>query len=98
MLLQFTIYFLLSLKFTFAKILPCKDSIESKVCALVDNANEYIPTNNPENPTIVNISVSIDDIMVVDEKHQTVQLLLRTKLYWYDRRLHVNRTKTDQEK
>ena len=80
-------------------IVPCKDSVQSKVCFLVDKIEDYVSTNNPEPfPTLVDTFLSIIDVIRVDEERQTVTLLLKMQLSWYDLRLDVDRSNEDTEK
>ena len=81
------------------KILPCNKSALSKVCFLVEEAEDYVPTNSPEPlPTMVNISIQINDINEVDEDKQALELSLYIILEWQDNRLSVNRSKEDSNK
>ena len=80
-------------------IVPCKDSVQSKVCFLVDKIEDYVSTNNPEPfPTLVETFLSIIDVIRVDEDRQTVSVLMKMRLHWHDLRLDVNRTKEHTEK
>ena len=81
------------------KILPCKDSPLSKVCFLVDEAEDYVLTNSPSPlPTMIDITIEINGINEVDEEKQAVELSLRIILEWQDSRLSVNRSKEDFDK
>ena len=80
-------------------ILPCKQSLESKVCFLVDNINEYVPTNAPKpSPTLVDSTLNVNDIINVDEEEQTFTLLMKIILTWHDDRVSVNRSQADIDK
>ena len=80
-------------------IAPCKVSVQSKVCFLVDKIEDYVSTNNPEPfPTLVETFLSIIDVIRVDEDRQTVSVLMKMRLSWHDLRLDVNRTKEHTEK
>ena len=91
---------ILVMTFGFCKgIVPCKDSVQSKVCFLVDKIEDYVSTNNPEPfPTLVETFLSIIDVIRVDEDRQTVSVLMKMRLQWHDLRLDVNRTKEHTEK
>ena len=72
-------------------ILPCNGNIESKVCLLVDNITEYVPTHSPEPwPTMVDIHLLIYDAMGVDEEELTVTLLLTMIMEWNDAILYYS--------
>ena len=76
-------------------LLPCKESVESKVCF---NIQDYVKTVNPQPlPTQINIIISVFDIIDVDEVQQTVTLMLKIVLEWQDYRLDVNRSKEESE-
>ena len=69
-------------------ILPCNKSVDSKVCFLVEEAEDYVPTNSPTPlPTTVGIIIKVDDINEVHEEEQSVELSLRITLFWNDSRL-----------
>ena len=54
-------------------ILPCKKSVESKLCFLADKTDEYVTTKSPEPiPTLINITLTINDIFEVDEEKKSV--------------------------
>ena len=75
---------------------PCIKSVQSKVCLLVDDSQDYVSTVNPEPlPTQVDIILSVFDIIDVNEAQQTVKLMFKIILEWQDYRMDVNRTKGD---
>ena len=75
---------------------PCIKSVQSKVCLLVDDSQDYVSTVNPEPlPTQVDIILSVFDIIDVNEAQQTVKLMFKIILEWQDYRMDVNRTKED---
>ena len=75
------------------EITPCKDSVESKVCFLVTTKDGYVPTKNPEPlPTLINVTVNINDILDVNEEKKFVTLSMRITVEWYDFKLDVKRS------
>ena len=79
-------------------ILPCNESVESKLCLLVNKVDEYVLTKSPEpNPTLINITITIIDISDVDEVRKTVTLVMKINLEWFDFKLNVKRSKEEKE-
>ena len=75
------------------EITPCKDSVESKVCFIVTTKDGYVPTKNPDPlPTLINVTVNINDIIDVNEEKKYVTLLMRITVEWYDFKLDVKRS------
>ena len=69
------------------------------MCFLVEEAQDYVPTNSPQPlPSMIDITIQINDINEVDEEKQAVELSLRIMLDWQDNRLSVNRSKEDFNK
>ena len=78
------------------KILPCNESVQSKVCFLKE---DYVPTKSPSPwPTMIDLIVKVNDINEVNEEEQTVELSLKVTLDWHDSRLSVNQSKEDIDK
>ena len=76
-----------------AKFKPCNESVESKVCILVDDIDDYVPTNTPKPlPAFIDITITVNNIIEVDEEKQTVSLSLQVTLEWNDTRLSANHT------
>ena len=72
-------------------VLPCKDSVESKVCFLVDKWEDYVPENDPEPlPVSLNTTFHVQNIIDVDIEKETVTLAMKITLEWYDPRVSVN--------
>ena len=79
-------------------IVPCQDSVESKVCFLVEKQEDYISTLSPQPyPTIIDISFYITDVVQVNDESQTVTLMMKMFLSWVDSRLSVRKSKKDNE-
>ena len=77
----------------FAKksLLPCSEVMQ-ELCAVQD----YI---NPDPiPAEVNITLIIQEVLVVDETQEIVTLSIKSLLEWQDYRLDVNRSKDYIEK
>jgi hypothetical protein len=84
---------------TNGKILTCKESVESNVCFDVEKIQDYVSSKNPKPlPTEIDSSFMVRDITDVDENQQTVTLSMKAVFQWQDSRLHVKRSKDDQEK
>ena len=80
------------------EILPCKKSVESKLCFFADNIHEYVKTISPEPiPTLINITITINDIFEVDEEKKSVTLAMKIILEWFDFRLDVKRSKEENK-
>ena len=89
----------LSVSKTNGKILTCNESVESNVCFDVEKIRDYVSSKNPKPlPTEINSSFMVRDITDVDENQQTVTLSMKAVFEWQDSRLHVKRSKDDQEK
>lgn len=82
-----------------ASIELCKIGGQSKVCKNVDKLEDYV-LESPPTPFPARVKIDIDriDVLDVDEDGQTLQVQLKIRLYWIDRRLSVNRTKEEIEK
>lgn len=81
-----------------ANIPLCTSGIQSKVCKVVEKAEDYVAENSPAPlPTYVTVAIQILDIIDVDEDSQTITLQLRVRLQWIDKMLAVNRSKSDLE-
>ena len=79
-------------------IVPCQDSVESKVCFLVEKQEDYVPTISPKPyPAIVDISFFITDVVQVNDEKQTVTLMMKLFLSWIDTRLSVRKSQNDNE-
>ena len=79
-------------------ILPCKNSVESKLCILADKIDEYVTTKSPEPiPTLINITLTINDIFEVDEEKKSVTLAMKIILEWFDFRLDVKRSNEENQ-
>ena len=96
-------HFITILSFNFcesnAKILTCKESVESDVCFNMESIKDYVASKNPTPlPTEIHSSIKIRNIIDVDEIQQTLTLSLKAHLEWTDRRLDVKRSKDDIEK
>ena len=80
-------------------ILPCKDSVESKLCLKVNKIDDYITTISPEPiPTLINITITVHDVFDVNEDKKTVTLNMKIILEWFDFRLDVKRSQKEIEK
>ena len=80
-------------------ILPCKDSVESKLCLNVTKIDDYITTISPDPiPTLINITLTINDVFDVNEDKKTVTLNMKIILEWFDFRLDVKRSQKENEK
>ena len=79
--------------------MPCKQSVESKVCFLVDKLEDYVPTQEGVPiPLLLNSTINVNDIIEVDEEMETITLSLKIILEWYDYRLSVNRSQEHEER
>ena len=93
-----TIFFSSLISLCNAKVLPCKDSVESKLCLMVDKVEDYVTTKSPEPiPTFINITLTINDIIDVDEDKKTITLIMKIILEWFDFKLNVKRSLEEQE-
>ena len=71
-------------------IKSCDKSEENTVCF---KDEKYAATINPEPlPTLINVTVNVNDIIDVNEEDQTVTLILKLILEWYDERIKVDRS------
>ncbi len=94
-----TIFFSCLISLCNAKVLPCKDSVESKLCLMVDTIEEYVTTKSPEPiPTLINITLTINDIFDVDEDKKTITLSMKIILEWFDFKLDVKRSQEEKER
>ena len=60
------------------EILPCKKSVESKLCFFADNIHEYVKTISPEPiPTLINttIIVNLCEVQLLPLNHLNVSLI-----------------------
>lgn len=72
--------------------------VESIVCFLVEKIEDYISTNTPDPFQRINISLEVKDIIEVDENRQTITILYKIILEWFDHRLDVKRSEKEIEK
>ena len=73
-----------------AKLDSCEDSLENEICY---GQVPYSPSVNPEPlPNIINITMNVNDVIEVNEEDQTVKLMLKLILEWYDPRISVKRS------
>ena len=92
------IIYICLLGFCNAIVLPCKESVESKLCLLVDKVDEYVTTKSPDPiPTLINSTVTIIDVTEVDEEKKTATLVMKINLEWFDFKLDVKRSKKENE-
>ena len=55
-----------------------------------------MPTKNPGPlPTKINITITINDIIGVDEEKKFISLIMRLTLEWFDFKLDVKQTNED---
>jgi len=75
-------------------LLSCSEVMQ-ELCVVQD----YISTINPDPiPAEVNITLIIQEVLVVDETQEIVTLFIKAFLEWQDYRLDVNRSKAYIEK
>ena len=97
MKVTFWLLFILT-SFSNAKILPCGQSVNSTVCYNAETIEGYVPTSTPEKMTFINISLTINNIIEVDETKQTVTMLFKIILEWFEPRVDVKRSQEEIEK
>ena len=97
MKVTFWLLFIL-IRFSNAKILPCGQSVNSTVCYNSETIEGYVPTSTPEKMTFINITLTINNIIEVDESKQTVTMLFKIILEWFEPRVDVKRSQEEMEK
>merc|ERR1719464_309060 len=85
------------IRFSNAKILPCGQSVNSTVCYNSEAIEGYVPTSTPEKMTFINITLTINNIIEVDESKQTVTMLFKIILEWFEPRVDVKRSQEEME-
>ena len=64
-----------------------------KSISFLPKTDEYVPTKNPGPlPTKINITITINDIIGVDEEKKFISLIMRLTLEWFDFKLDVKQT------
>jgi hypothetical protein len=72
---------------------PQENSLKKK---LFENYNpEEVPTESPKFPLQVSISFTVEKLLEVDSKHQTISVVGFVDTYWYDYRLTWNSSEYD---
>ena len=77
--------FILSCSLAHGKLEQCQSGIQKTgVCSLT---NDYDNLSVPEKPTPIGLTVDILEVIAIDEKKQTIKLLVQFFMNWIDARL-----------
>lgn len=73
------------------KVFNCDTGIQGQICRNASDLDDFLSAPTPY-PAKVNITVSVIDIIALNEEEQSVTVQLNLIFKWTDRRLGVNKT------